>query len=127
LYGGDVNELPVYNYKGLSGASANLEIEIDKLLFLQKALFKNSLKFTPYLFADAGVINTNQPGQALAFSNVMADAGAGIALTIQRWWKLQTVKPLTIRADFPVFINRLPYAEKDYFQFRWMIGVNRAF
>jgi hypothetical protein len=127
LYGGDVNELPVYNYKGMSGAAANLEIEIDKLLFLQKALFKNSLKFTPYLFADAGVINTNQPGQGLAFSNVMADAGAGIALTIQRWWKLQTVKPLTIRADFPFFINRLPYAENDYFQFRWMIGVNRAF
>lgn len=127
LYGGDVNELPVYNYKGMSGAAANLEIEIDKMLFLQKAFFKNSLKFTPYFFADAGVINTNQPGQGLAFSNVMADAGAGIALTIQRWWKLQTVKPLTIRADFPVFINRLPYAEKDYFQFRWMIGVNRAF
>ena len=35
--------------------------------------------------------------------------------------------PLTIRADFPVFINRLPYAEKDYFQFRWMIVINRAF
>ena len=25
------------------------------------------------------------------------------------------------------FINRLPYAEKDYVQFRWMIGVNKAF
>jgi aminopeptidase N len=127
LYGGDVNGLPVYQYKGLSGASASVEMELDKLLFLQKAIFKNTFKVTPYLFADAGVINTNQAGQSLAFSNVIADAGAGLALTIQRWWKFQTIKPLTIRADFPAFINRLPYSEKDYLQFRWMIGVNRAF
>jgi hypothetical protein len=123
LYSGDVNGVPHYNYKGLSGASASVEIEVHKI----KAIVKNTFKFTPYLFADAGVINTNYVGENVAVSNVMADAGAGLALTIQRWWKLQTVKPLTIRADFPVFINRLPYAENDYLQFRWMIGVNRAF
>ncbi|MCD6066603.1 MAG: hypothetical protein K0S33_1429 [Bacteroidetes bacterium] len=127
LYSGDVNGVPHYNYKGLSGASASMEIEFDRAIGLGKAIIKNTFKITPYLFADAGVINTNYTNENVAVSNVMADAGAGLAVTIQRWWKLQTVKPLTIRADFPVFINRLPYAEKDYLQFRWMIGVNRAF
>jgi hypothetical protein len=57
----------------------------------------------------------------------MIDAGAGITLSILRWWNFQTVKPLNIRADFPIFINRLPATEKDYLKFRWMIGINRAF
>jgi hypothetical protein len=44
-----------------------------------------------------------------------------------RWWKFSGLKPLTIRFDSPFFINRLPYAEKNYIQFRWLIGINRAF
>jgi hypothetical protein len=27
----------------------------------------------------------------------------------------------------PVFLNRLPYAEKDYLQVRWVVGINRTF
>lgn len=127
LYSGDANGMPHYNYKGLSGTSASVEIEIDKLLGLGKTFVKNTYKITPYLFGDAGIINSNYVGESTKTTDIMADAGLGIELTIRRWWKLQTVKPLSIRADFPVFINRLPYAEKDYFQFRWMIGVNRAF
>ena len=127
LYSGDINGMPHYNYKGLSGASASVEIEIDKLLGLGKTFVKNTYKITPYFFGDAGIINSNYVGEITKTTDVMADAGLGIELTIRRWWKLQTVKPLSIRADFPVFINRLPYAEKDYLQFRWMIGVNRAF
>lgn len=81
----------------------------------------------PYLFADAGVINTNAPTKATVMSDVMVDAGVGFALSIQKWGPLYGVKPLTIRFDMPLFINRLPFAEKDYFQTRWMIGINRAF
>ena len=79
------------------------------------------------MFGDAGIINTNYTNEVVKTSDIMADAGLGLELIIKRFWKLQTTKPLSIRADFPIFINRLPFAEKDYLQFRWMIGVNRAF
>ncbi|MBX3165372.1 MAG: hypothetical protein KF900_12935, partial [Bacteroidetes bacterium] len=69
----------------------------------------------------------NKVGTPLAMSDVMFDAGAGTTLTIARWGKLHGIKPLTIRFDVPFFISRLPYAEKDYVQFRWMIGINKAF
>jgi hypothetical protein len=60
-------------------------------------------------------------------SNVMADAGIGTTVSIVRWGKLVNLKPLTLRIDMPLFISRLPFAEKDYFQFRGMVGINRAF
>jgi aminopeptidase N len=116
-----------YNYKGTSGAAYNMEIDFGRCFGFIERKTKQTLSFSPYLFGDIGVIQTNYNYEPMAFSDVMADAGVGTALTINRWWKLVNFKPLTIRADFPLFINRLPYAEKDYFQFRWMIGVSRAF
>ena len=64
---------------------------------------------------------------ANVMSDVMADAGIGTTLSIVRWGKLSNLKPLVIRFDMPFFVNRLPYEESDYLQFRWMIGVNKAF
>lgn len=116
-----------YTYKGTSGASCSMEIDFGKMFgFISKAT-KQSIAFSPYLFADAGTIQTSYYGQALAFSDIMADAGVGAAVSILRWWKLSHIKPLTVRVDFPLFINRLPYVENNYFQFRWMLGVSRAF
>ncbi|MBS1637192.1 MAG: M1 family metallopeptidase [Bacteroidetes bacterium] len=124
----DQNGFMMYNYKGTTGASASTEIEFGELLsFMKIRKLDNTLKLMPYLFADAGYININQPSDANKMSNLMMDAGAGIALSINRFGHLYGVKPLTIRFDMPVFINRLPFAEKDYFQFRWMVGINRAF
>lgn len=116
-----------YNYKGTSGVSINTELEFGKIFKLHSNYLKNNYKLVPYLFADAGIINNNAANVNLMFSNVMADAGLGFSLTILRWWKLQTAKPLTIRFDIPLFINRLPYVEKHFVQFRWLIGVSRAF
>lgn len=127
LYEGQKDGISRYNYKGSSGAAFNAELEFDKLLLLSKPILNGTLKFTPYMFADAGVINTNFSYEPSTFSWPMVDAGAGISLSILKWWNFQTVKPLTIRADFPFFINRLPATQKDYLQFRWVIGVNRAF
>ena len=121
------NDVVRYVYKGTSGAALNTEIEFGEIIRLKSGWLKNNFKFVPYLFADAGVINVNYSFQPLQFSNILADAGVGCALTIKRWWKLQTTKPFTIRFDMPLFINKLPYVEKDYFQFRWMLGINRAF
>lgn len=116
-----------YTYKGTSGAAVNAELDFSKYFsFIAKAT-KQTIAFGTYLFGDAGVINTNYNSQPFALSGIMVDAGAGATLTIQRWGRLQTLKPLTIRADFPLFLNRLPYVETDYVQFRWVIGVSRAF
>lgn len=117
-----------YNYKGVSGAAYNMEIEFGELFkFMNPKFLKNSIKIQPYLFADAGVINTNYTYQANTLSSIMVDAGAGATFSIERWGPLHGIKPLVIRFDMPLFINRLPFEEQDYFQFRWMIGINKAF
>ncbi|MBS1646660.1 MAG: M1 family metallopeptidase [Bacteroidetes bacterium] len=116
-----------YNYQGTSGAAVNAELDFSRFFnFISKAS-KQSVAFGTYLFGDAGVMNTSNPNSALTLSSVMVDAGIGTTFTIQRWWKLQGIKPLTIRADFPLFVNHLPYVESNYFQFRCMIGISRAF
>jgi aminopeptidase N len=117
-----------YNYKGTTGAAFNTEIEFGELFkrFNPKFL-KNSIKLQPYLFGDAGIINTSPSNKPNTMSDVMLDAGIGTTLSITKWGPLYNVKPLTIRFDMPFFINRLPYAENDYFQFRWMLGINKAF
>ena len=60
-------------------------------------------------------------------SNVIADAGIGATLSINKFGPLYGLKPLVIRFDMPFFINRLPFAENDYVQPRFVIGINRAF
>jgi hypothetical protein len=61
------------------------------------------------------------------FGFLRSDAGIGFALTIKKWLWLETANPLTIRCDFPLFLNSIPYTDKDYFQFRWVVGVYRSF
>jgi len=39
---------------------------------------------------------------------------------------MTAVAPLNIRFDIPFFVSAVQKGE-DYFQFRWMIGINRAF
>lgn len=117
-----------YNYKGTSGASFNTEIEFGELFrFMNFKFLKNSIKMQPYVFADAGLINTNYTFEPYKFSELMYDAGVGTTFSIVRWGPLYGVAPLTIRFDMPIFISRLPYQETDYLQFRWMIGINKAF
>lgn len=117
-----------YHYKGTTGASVSAELEFGKLFRkLNPRFLKNSIKIQPYVFGDAGIINTNSPGQAYVMSDLMADAGVGTTLSIVRWGQLYGIKPLTIRFDVPFFVSRLPYEETDYIQFRWMIGINKAF
>lgn len=117
-----------YQYKGSTGAAFNMELEFGELFsWFNPKFLKNSIKIQPYLFGDVGVINTNKPGETVVMGTPMADAGVGATFNIMRWGQLSGLKPLTIRFDMPFFITRLPYAEKDYVQFRWMVGINRAF
>ncbi|MDQ3190357.1 MAG: M1 family metallopeptidase [Bacteroidota bacterium] len=114
-------------YRGLSGAAFNIEVEFDRLVTLMPRRLRNTFKIDTYLFADAGVISINSPGEMIQFDNIRADAGVGTALTIKKWGPLQMVNPLTIRFDVPFFLNRTPAVEPDFLQFRWVVGVSRAF
>lgn len=116
-----------YAYRGTAGAAVNAELEFQELVKINPRFLKNTFKLATYLFGDAGVMNYNQPGDDLKLGSLRADAGVGTALTIQRWGPLQVVKPLVIRFDMPLFLNRIPAVDNDNFQFRWIIGVNRAF
>jgi len=113
-------------YAGQSGAAFNTEIEFNRLIPFNPRILKNSIKLTTYLFGDAGVINYNAPGESLKLVDIRADAGVGSALTIRRWGPLSGVKPLTVRFDMPLFLNTPP-AGTEFFEFRWLIGINRAF
>jgi hypothetical protein len=127
-------------YKGTTGASANAELEFQKLFagalhFMRSSasinrLFtkiNNTFSLQTYLFGDAGILNSNFGGETLAFDAVRADAGLGFALTIKRWGPLQTVSPLTLRFDMPLFLNSTPAQDPDYLGLRWVVGISRAF
>ncbi|XZF13878.1 M1 family metallopeptidase [Chitinophagaceae bacterium MMS25-I14] len=122
-------------YKGRSGASANVEIDVDNYFPLKPRLTRNWLHADVYAFADAGMMElsrysngdftTIQP--TTMWSDLRVDAGAGIALTIKKWGIFDKAKPLTLRFDVPFFLNRAPYANPQYATFRWVVGVNRSF
>ena len=121
--GGDL----LYTYNGTTGAAFNLEIEFDKFFRINTSKMGEILKINSYVFADAGIIDYNSSLQSLKFADIRMDAGVGLALTIKKWWVLEDIKPLTIRFDMPLFLNRIPAVTSDYFEFRWVIGVKRAF
>lgn len=114
-------------YKGLSGASVSAELGFDRFLPIKPKITKNWLKIHTYLFADGGMINSNDPGGRLVLADFRADAGLGTAFTIKKFGALQQIKPLTIRIDFPLFLSATPAVDPDYFKMRWVVGVNRTF
>lgn len=116
-----------YLYKGSSGASISIECDLNRLIDFKPSFTRNWLGLCPYLFVDAGVINTNAIDDDLLLSDLKSDAGVGIALTIKKWGPLETAPPFTIRADFPLLLNPTPAEEKDNFKFRWLIGISRSF
>lgn len=113
-------------YKGYSGAAINAELEFQNLIKLKPASLRKTFRIKTYLFSDVGILDGESQNKWVA-DNIRADAGFGVSASIIKWGPLEKVKPLTIRADFPVFLNRIPSTETDYIKFRWVIGVNRAF
>jgi len=131
----DENGNVYFTYRGNSGAAINAELEFGKLFKFIRITdqngivkwFNKTFALNTYLFGDIGVINYNKPNKKLLLSDYRIDAGVGTALTIKKWGVLETVHPLTIRFDMPLFLNRIPATESDYLKFRWMVGVSRAF
>ena len=114
-------------YRGNSGGAINAELDIDQLSPIKLSALKDIFKLDIYLFGDAGTINYNQPNQSLLFSNVRMDAGIGTAFTIKNWGPFTKAKPLTIRFDFPLFLNPAPFYDANNFQYRWIFGIGRSF
>ncbi|PZF75018.1 M1 family metallopeptidase [Taibaiella soli] len=122
-------------YKGRSGASANLEVDVDDYIPLKPRLTRNWLHADLYAFADAGLMELSnyqssdftQITPTTMWSDIRFDAGAGIAFTIKKWGIFDKAKPLTLRFDVPLFLNRPPYANPQYTTFRYVIGINRTF
>lgn len=117
-----------FHFQGTTGFSGSCELEFGKLFhFLSFKKMQNKININPYLFSDAGFINENKPNELLKLSNVLFDAGVGFTFTYNYWGLMQNIKPIVIRFDIPLFVNRLPFNETAHFQWRWLIGINTTF
>jgi len=114
-------------FKGNTGAAFNIELEFQKIFGLRIPKLSRIFGLTSYLFSDLGVINYNTSNELLALSDLRVDAGLGFLLAIKSFGPLELVKPLNLRLDLPFFINRTPNTDPDFFQFRWVLGINRSF
>ncbi len=131
----DHNGQQMEGYKGRSGAAANAEIGFENYMPWHPRFFNKWLHAAVYGFGDAGVmqlsyfatnnISTIVPSNV--WSTLHADAGLGFAFTIKNWGVFEKAKPLTIRLDLPVFLNRPPYSNDQYATLRYVVGINRAF
>lgn len=117
----------VLAYQGMSGAAINAELDLAGIFGPGPRVLRKYFGLATYLFADCGLISTNAPGSAPRFAQPRLDAGVGLALTIKRWGFLEMAKPLTIRFDMPVFLNRTPALQPNHWDFRYVVGVSRAF
>ena len=123
------------SYKGRSGASVNMEVSFENYIPCRPRLTRNWLHANLYAFADAGAMelsafstsNIYNISPTTMWSDVRVDAGLGAAFTIKNWGVFEKAKPLTLRIDFPFFINRAPYSNAQYITYRYVVGVNRAF
>ena len=80
-----------------------------------------------YLFADAGIVQINKLKSYDILNLVKSDAGIGTALSIKKFGPMQSIQPLTIRFDVPLFLSATPNTAPKFVQFRWVIGINKAF
>lgn len=120
------NNIDALNYQGISGGAINLELEFTN--YLPKFIKKTNIK--PYVFADAGTITNEKittDNIKDAFIDIRSDAGIGFTYSIRNFNPLETIKPLTLRFDMPLFLNAIPNSDDQYIKMRWLIGINKAF
>lgn len=113
-------------YQGQSGGAINLELDFDGLVNWKPKKLSRYFKIDTYLFADGGILVAENAAGERNFGNFRMDAGAGLALTIKKFGPLETVRPLVLRFDVPFYLSHAPFGE-DNVQFRFVVGVNRAF
>ncbi len=117
----------VFAFNGTKGASASLELEFDRYLGLNKlGKLSKWIGLKSYLFFDAGIINMTEI-DSNRFAAPRMDGGLGGAITFKKFYQFETVKPITFRVDFPLLLNSTPNVNPEYYSFKWVIGMNRAF
>lgn len=123
------NDTTLAFFRGASGASVNLNWEYGNLF---KGLFRNRfIKLNPYVFTDAGIIAI--PLKEQHISPLLVDAGLGFEFKFYKLSRLitnnfaQQTKPISIRLDLPLFLNRTQTSKENPFSFRWMLGLNASF
>ena len=129
------NGFALESYKGRSGASYNMEIGFDNYIPLHPKFTRNWLHVNLYAFGDAGLMelsnyansNIYYAAPTTIWSDLRIDAGLGAAFTIKSWGVFEKAKPLTIRVDLPLLLNRAPFNNPEYFTVRYVVGINRAF
>ncbi len=113
-------------YRGLSGASVNFELEFQKAFGLQWKTMDRYFDLATYLFYDAGFIGLRSGSERSAPGPIRMDAGIGTALTLEQLGPVEEIDPVTLRFDLPFFLNRPP-ANSSFLEYRWMLGIARAF
>ena len=111
-------------YYSNSGASWNIEVDFDKFIKIKPKGFTKNLKLDTYLFSDMGLLVFQKTDNSYLPGRFRIDVGLGTALTIK--FSPYQINPLVIRFDMPFFLNAPPAGEQN-FQFRYVVGVNRAF
>jgi Peptidase family M1 domain len=109
-------------YGGSRGGALNAELDFGNAVKIRAGKLNRILDIDPYLFADMGMLGNTEN----QWSGLRIDAGFGSMVGI-KFPGLSGTKPLNLRFDFPVFLNRIPREQSDYFAFRYIIGINRAF
>lgn len=112
----------IFAHYGNSGAAINLELSFSQYFMPQSKWFE----IDTYVFSDIGVMGIQRDFD-IDFTIPRTSTGLGIATTIKKFGPLSDIKPLTIRADFPLLLNRPAFTDDDFINFRWMIGVSKAF
>lgn len=117
-------------FRAASGASINTAWEFGQLLngFLRNRF----IKLNPYLFADAGILSI--PIENRHFNSpLLVDAGVGFEFKFSNLSRIitrriaQNTRPISIRLDFPLFLNRTQTNSENPFAMRWIIGLNAPF
>jgi aminopeptidase N len=116
-------------YRGPRGVGGNVELEFHRLIPLSWPKVAKWVRPTLYAFYDAGAFGRPRPRPGwdpTEFDKLRQDAGLGTTLTLRHPDLNRNWREITLRADFPFFLSNPPYGQ-PLVQFRWLVGVSRAF
>ncbi|MFT7591995.1 MAG: hypothetical protein ACI9UJ_001924 [bacterium] len=112
-----------FSYAGTSGVAINAELDFGNYINPKLGKIGRVVQINPYLFTDLGILGVRDD----LTSGLRVDAGVGANFALQFNRKFSSMKPLNIRIDLPVFLNRIPEEQTEYVQMRYVFGINRAF
>lgn len=110
--------------------TANLELNIPSLitpLFEMVPGLSEYFTTKTYLFFDSGIIDFATRDDVIGLrQTARSDAGIGVIAELQLPGSLRELGALKVRFDFPLYLSK-PLAGDDDFEFRWLMGIGRAF